>query len=78
MTDPNEIAALKASLRGALDTADALAGLREKIEALDPHADVGADALGELARVATAHALASAALRGLIETMIRRRSTGAA
>jgi HAMP domain-containing protein len=74
MSDPNEIAALQAAVRGAVSTTDALAGLRERIEALDPHADIGAEMLDEIGRVAAAHALASAALRGLVDTMKRRRA----
>ena len=74
MSDPNEIRALKASLRGALDTADALAALQTKVEALDERGDVAADVLEELARVSAAHAIASTALRGLINTMLTRRS----
>jgi hypothetical protein len=78
VTDANEIEALKASFRGALSTADALGALKERIAALDPHADVSADDLEELARVTAAHAIASAALRGLVNTMRARRGTGAA
>jgi hypothetical protein len=74
MSDPNEIRALKASFRGAIDTAGALAALQAKIEALDEHADVGTDDLEELARVTAAHAIASAALRGLVNTMQNRRA----
>lgn len=74
MSDPNEIAALKASVRGAVSTAQALATLAERIEHLDPHGDIGAGDLEELQRVSTAHAIASAALRGLVETMVVRRS----
>lgn len=73
MTDPNEIAALKASFRGALSTAESLAGLKDRIEALDPAGDVNATDLEEVARVTAAHAIASAALRGLIDTMVARR-----
>lgn len=73
MTDPNEIAALKASFRGALSTAESLAGLKDRIEAIDPAGDVNATDLEELARVTAAHAIASAALRGLIDTMLTRR-----
>ena len=73
MADPNEIAALKASFRGALSTTAALQALQPKVEAIDPTADVGAADLEELARVTAAHAVAAAALRGLVETMIRRR-----
>jgi hypothetical protein len=78
MTDPNEISALKASFRGALATADALLALRDRIEAFDVHADIPAPELGELSRLSTAHALASAALRGLVVTMLARRASGAA
>jgi hypothetical protein len=73
MSDPNEIRALKASLRGALDTAGTLASLQGKIEALDEHGDIGAEDLEELGRVTAAHAIASAALRGLVNTMQTRR-----
>ena len=78
MTDPNEISALKASFRGAVATADALHAIRDRIEALDVHAEISAADLDELSRVSTAHALASAALRGLVVTMLTRRSSGAA
>ena len=78
MTDPNVISALKASFRGAVATADALHAIRDRIEALDVHADVPAEELDELSRLSAAHALASAALRGLVVTMVARRSTGAA
>ena len=77
MTDPNEIAALKASYKGARGTADALASLGERIEALDPHADIAAADLDELARVTAAHAIASAALRGFVNTMLARRGASA-
>jgi hypothetical protein len=74
MSDPNEIRALKASFRGAMDTAGALAALQATIEALDERADIGTDDLEQLARVTAAHAIASAALRGLVNTMQRRRA----
>ena len=76
MTDPNEMSALKASFRGAVATADALHAIRDRIEALDVHADIPAEELDELSRLSAAHALASAALRGLVVTMVARRSTG--
>lgn len=76
MTDPNEIAALKASFRGALSTADALAALKDTVESLEPGADIAPPALEDLARVAAAHAVASAALRGIIGTMLARRKAG--
>jgi len=77
MSDPNEIRALKASFRGALDTAATLASLQAKVEALDEHADIGAEALEELARVTAAHAIGSQALRGLVTTMQNRRAATA-
>ncbi len=78
MADSNEISALKASFRGALSTAESLAGLKERIESLDPADDISEVDLADLARVAAAHAIASAALRGLIDTMRARRGGGAA
>jgi hypothetical protein len=73
MADPNEIAALKSSFRGALATAGALEALRDRVEAIDPAGDVAAEDLDELSRVTAAHAVASAALRGLVNTMVTRR-----
>ena len=73
MADPSELAALKASLRGAVSTAAALQSIQSKIESLDASSEVGAETLEELARLTAAHAVASAALRGLVETMIGRR-----
>jgi len=77
MSDPNEIRALKASLRGAIDTAGTLAALQGKIEALDEHGDISGEDLEELARVTGAHAVAAAALRGLVNTMQTRRTANA-
>jgi HAMP domain-containing protein len=74
MADSNEIEALKASFRGALGTAAALAALEDRVLALDPRADIPAEDLDELGRVTLAHAVSSQALRGLIES-IRARST---
>ena len=74
MADVNEIAALKASFRGALETADALTAIKDKIDALDPRAEIAPEQLDELARVTAAHAIASAALRGLVNTMLARRA----
>ena len=73
MTDTNEIRALKASVLGVLDTHAALAAVHPKIEALDNAGDVDPDLLEELGRLTAAHAVASAALRGLINTMQTRR-----
>ena len=75
MSDPNEIAALKSSFRGTLGTAAALHVLEGQIENLDPTVDISADVLEELARVSAAHATASAALRGLVVTMLTRRGS---
>lgn len=73
MVDVHEIDALKASIRGARDATDALAVLAARIDALDPHADVPDADLDDLHRVTLAHALASQALRGFVETMQNRR-----
>lgn len=75
MMNPNEIAALKASVRGAMETADALRPLATTIESLPAERDVGAEVLEELARVSAAHAMASSALRGFVNTMLARRGT---
>ena len=74
MTDSNEIEALKASFRGALSTAAALAALEDRVLALDPRADIPAEDLDELGRVTLAHAVSSQALRGLIESIRARRT----
>jgi len=74
MTDSSEIAALKASFQGAVRSGEALAGLRDQVDALDPHADIPAATLDELSRVSAAHAIASAALRGLVNTVLARRA----
>ena len=73
MTESNEIAALKASFRGALKTAEALSALAPRIEALEPQVEFPAGELEELSRITAAHAIASAALRGLANTMLARR-----
>jgi hypothetical protein len=73
MADSNELGALKASFRGALSSAAALQSLQSNVESLDPASEVRPEMLEELARVTAAHSVASAALRGLIETMIARR-----
>ena len=73
MGDPNEIAALKASFRSALSTAEMLAGIKQRVEALSAGEEITADLLEELSRLSVAHAVASNALRGVIVTMIARR-----
>lgn len=77
MPDQSEIAALKASFQGAVATAESLATLRERIEALSERLEISAADLADLARVTAAHAIASAALRGLVETMKQRRQRNA-
>ena len=74
MADSNEIEALKASFRGALSTAAALAAVEDRVLALDPRADIPAEDLDELGRVTLAHAVSSQALRGLIESIRARRT----
>jgi hypothetical protein len=78
MSDPTEIEALKASLRGAISTAEALHDVAARVEQVDPHTDVAAGDLEELARLALANAIAAQALRGLVDTMLRRRGISVA
>lgn len=78
MTDANEIEALKASLRGAVQAAASLASLQVRIDALDARAEIAAEDLEELARVTLANAVAAQAVRGLVATMRTRRGAGAA
>ena len=73
MTDSNEVEALKASLRGALSTAAALAALEDRVLALDPREEIPGEDLDEIGRVTLAHAVSSQALRGLVESMRARR-----
>jgi len=72
MGDPNEIAALKASLRGAVEAGASLAALSERVDSLDASTELAAADLEDLARLTAAHAIASAALRGLVASMLRR------
>jgi hypothetical protein len=73
MSDGNEIDALKAAMRGARQTAGALAEIADRVDALDPQTEVPDAALDDLQRIAAAHALAAEALRGLVRTMLARR-----
>ena len=73
MADRNEIEALKASMRGVRRSAETLGDLGERVEALDPAAEISDGDLDDLRRLSAAHALAAQALRGLVETMLRRR-----
>jgi hypothetical protein len=74
MPDPNEIRALKASFQGAIDSAQALEAIKARVMSFDSGADVSPEDLEELGRVTLAHAVASQALRGLVESMRARHS----
>lgn len=73
MPDLTEIEALKASLRGARRASDALSEVAARTEATDPRADVAESDLDELHRLSLANAVAAQALRGLVESMLKRR-----
>jgi hypothetical protein len=73
MADLTEIEALKASLRGARRAAEALADVATRADAADPRADVGESDLDDLQRLSLANAIAAQALRGLVESMLKRR-----
>jgi hypothetical protein len=73
MADLTEIEALKASMRGACTAAEALTDLASRVEAIDPRADVASADLDDLQRLTLANAIAAQALRGLVETMLKRR-----
>ena len=77
MTDVNETRALKSSLRGALETGSRLSEIQERVDALDDQLEIDTGLLEDLARLTAAHAVASAALRGLVNAMQTRRSAGA-
>jgi hypothetical protein len=78
MVDLTEIEALKASLRGARAAALSLDDPAARIGSPDAHGDVADSDLEELQRLALANAIAAQALRGLVESMLKRRGTGAA
>jgi hypothetical protein len=73
MADLTEIEALKASLRGARRAAEALADVAARVEAADARSDVPDADLDELQRLSLANAVAAQALRGLVESMLKRR-----
>jgi hypothetical protein len=73
MADVTEIEALKASLRGARAAAAALDAVAERVDRTDSHADVADADLDELQRLTLANAVAAQALRGLVESMLKRR-----
>ena len=73
MPNLTEIEALKASVRGARVAADALTDVATSVEAIDTHDDVADAVLDDLQRLTLANAIAAQALRGLVETMLKRR-----
>jgi hypothetical protein len=73
MVDLTEIEALKASLRGASGAAAALSDVAARVDGTDSHAGVADADLDELQRLSLANALAAQALRGLVESMLKRR-----
>lgn len=78
MADLTEIEALKASLRGARRAAAALDEVAARIDRQDAHAGVADADLDDLQRLTLANAVAAQALRGLVESMLRRRGKVAA
>ena len=77
MTDANETRALKASFRGVLDTTTRVSALQDRVTGLDEQSEIPADLIEELAAATSAHAVAAAALRGLVNTIQIRRGAGA-
>jgi hypothetical protein len=75
MTDRSELQALQAALRGTLAAAALLEAHRERIDALDASSDLSISDLEELARESLANAVASQALRSLVEGMRARRTS---
>ena len=73
MSDPNELAALKSSMRGVMTSVQDLRPLAERVDALDPRQEVSEADLEALRRLTLSHAVAAQALRGLVETMLKRR-----
>ena len=73
MADLTEIEALKASLRGARRAAEALTDVAGRTDAADPRSDLPDPDLDELQRLSLANAVAAQALRGLVESMLKRR-----
>lgn len=73
MADLNEFQALGSSLRGALRSAEDLTGVASRIQGANARPDISETDLDELQRLSLANAVAAQALRGLVETMLRRR-----
>jgi len=69
-----ELEALKASLRGARNSVAALGEVAKRVDAADPHqSDVSEHDLELLQSLTLANAIAAQALRGLVESMLKRR-----
>jgi hypothetical protein len=77
MTDPNELEALRASLRGVQRAAADIDAQAGRFAALDEGEDVAESDLEALQRVSLANAVAAEALRGLLKMMLKRRGKGA-
>lgn len=60
-------------MRGARSAAAALSDVAARVESGDAHADVADADLDDLQRLTLANAIAAQALRGLVESMLRRR-----
>jgi hypothetical protein len=74
MADVTEIEALKASLRGARTAAAALTDVAARVDAVDPRqSDVAESDLDVLQHLTLANAIAAQALRGFVESMLKRR-----
>ena len=74
MADVTEIEALRASLRGARNATAALAEVAKRVDAVDPReGDLSGDDLESLQSLTLANAIAAQALRGLVESMLKRR-----
>lgn len=76
MADVNEIRALKASFLGALEAARALETMKSRVMDIEADAEIATSDLEDLGRLTLAHAVASQALRGLVEGIRARRDVG--
>ena len=73
MADLNEIQALGSSLRGAMRSAADLSDVASRIQGASAQTDLSETDLDDLQRLSLANAVAAQALRGLVESMLRRR-----
>jgi hypothetical protein len=73
MTNSGDVEALKAAMRGVRTTAQELSALSPRVEALDARTDIADADLEDVRRLSSAHAVAAQALRGLVETILRKR-----